>query len=245
MQLTTEKDPCKSPRAAVRMLPGALEKPFARMAQDMDSYRMIRDLSLLGTFIVLLGLPILATAQPPATPAPDIADTTHVFPRLVVREKGTENAWVAYGDSPAFGYGPSPQNILTCLPPGEERDPDLDFRDFGEWAFAHGVTIVRSYPPSDIVGPRYLDVFERAADDTSRFDLEKFNPAYFARLREACTEFRALGIFVHLQLWQAVYWKKNWDTCYYNPEHNANSKLWKNAGPGQFVIDPKRDPALI
>lgn len=207
---------------------------------------MFRTLSLVAAvFSCWVMLPLRANAQPAGAPPADVPDTTHVYPRLVVREKGTENAWVAYGDSPAFGYGPSPQNLLTCLPPGEERDRDLDFRDFAEWAFAHGVTIVRSYPPSAIVGPRYLDLFEHADGDSSRFDLEKFNRRYFARLREACTMFRAHGIFVHLQLWQAVYWKKEWDTCYYNPERNANSKLWKNAGPGKFVIDPKRDAALL
>jgi hypothetical protein len=227
---------------------------------------MFRPLSSFFALIsCLLILPVGVAAQPPGSPpqspgapeqAPGIAppagappaeapDISHSSPRLVVREKGTENAWVAYGDSPAFGYGPSPQNILTCLPPGEERDRDLDFRDFAEWAFAHGVTIVRSYPPSAIVGPRYLDVFEYAQGDTTRVDLEKFNRAYFAKLREACTLFRAHGIFVHLQLWQAVYWKKEWDNCYYNPDRNANSSLWKHAGPGEFVIDPDRNKALV
>ena len=207
---------------------------------------MFRTLSAFAVVVSTLLLPICAGAQPATSPPPDFPDTSHVYPRLVVREKGTENAWVAYGESPAFGYGPSPQKILlTCLPPGEERDRDLDFRDFAEWAFAHGVTIVRSYPPSAIVGPRYLELFEYAGGDTARVDLEKFNRLYFARLREACTMFRAHGIFVHLQLWQGVYWKKDWDTCYYNPERNANSALWKNAGPGKFVIDPDRDKALV
>lgn len=153
--------------------------------------------------------------------------------------------WVSYGEAPAFGYGLSPQNLLTCLPPGEARDPDLDYRDFAEWAYAHGVTIVRSYPPSSVVGPRYVDLFERAAADTARFDLERFNDAWYARLREACSTLRAHGIFVHLQLWQAVYWKKDWTDCYYNPDRNVNGEISKHAGPGEFVVDPKRAPALI
>ncbi len=194
--------------------------------------------------LALVAVAAMLAGPPPAFAAP--ADSAQAaYPRLEIREKGTPQAWVAYGESAALGYGPSPQNLLTCLPPGEARDPDLDFRDFSEWAFAHGVTIVRSYPPSSMVGPRSLDLFERAASDTSKFDLEHFNSAWYARLREACTDLRAHGIFVHLQLWQAVTWKKDWDDCYYNPANNVNEALVKNAGPAAFVIDPKKDAALV
>jgi hypothetical protein len=167
------------------------------------------------------------------------------WPRLELRAAGTENAWVAYGDRAALGYGLSPQNILETLPPGEARDPDFDFRDFAEWAGESGVTILRSYPPSVAVGPRYLDLFVRAVGDTGPFDLERFNPRYFERLREACALFREHGIFVHLQLWQAVTWKKGWDRCYYHPERNVNPELARDAGPGAFVIDPGRNAALL
>lgn len=201
------------------------------------SFAAALSLAAAATLLGTLGVPAPSSAQSPDPNAP--------FPRLEIRAKGSENAWVAYGDAPAIGFGPSPQNLLTCLPPGEARDPDLDFRDFAEWAFAHGVTIVRSYPPSDVVGPRYLDLFERAASDTSRFDLTRFNDAWYARLGEACSLLRAHGIFVHLQLWQAVTWKKEWDDCYYNPARNVNAALVKNAGPGAFVIDPKQDAALV
>jgi hypothetical protein len=177
-----------------------------------------------------------------ASPAPGSDE----FPRLEVRAAGTDRAWVAYGDQAAFGYGLSPQHILTMLPPGETRDPDLDFRDFVEWADAQGITVVRSYPPSFIVGPRYLDLFERASSDPTRFDLTRFNDAYFERLREASALFRDHGIFVDLQLWQAVQWKPaGFQDSYYHPDHNVNPDLARHAGPGEFVIDPSLDPALL
>ena len=167
------------------------------------------------------------------------------WPALAVVDAGTEHAWVSYGGRPAFGYGYSPQSVLAKIPVGEELDPEVDFRDFAPWASARGITIVRSYPPSSIVGERYLELFERAEDDPDRFDLERFNAAYFDRLREACALFREHGIFVHLQLWQAVTWKKFWDTCYYHPDLNVNPELSRQAGPGKFAIDPKRNPALV
>ncbi len=174
-----------------------------------------------------------------------VSRAQHDGPRLAIEAAGTAAAWVSYGGAPAFGFGLSPQGILTCLPPGEAADPDLDFRDFAHFATERGVTIVRSYPPSHEVGPRWLDAFERSASDPDRFDLERFNERYFERLREACLLFRESGIFVHLQLWQAVTWKKSWDRCYYNPGRNVNPELSRHAGPDEFVISPERDLRLI
>lgn len=206
-----------------------------------------------GLLLALAFAPALAQeggasgSAPAMNPGDSAATTEKASPRpqLEIRAAGTPDAWVAFGESPAFGYGLSPQNLLTCLPPGEDRDTDLDFRDFAPWAFAHGVTICRSYPPSSRVGPRYLDLFERAAGDAAKFDLARFNDAYFARLREACALMADHSIFVHLQVWQAVTWKKAWDDCYYNPENNVNADLVQHAGPDEFVIDPKRNQALL
>ncbi len=199
-------------------------------------------LRVLATAAVLL---VVASSRPVGASGEPGASGAGEAPRLRVVEAGTESAWVAYGDAPAFGYGISPQTILMKLPPGDAPDPDIDFRDWADWAGDHGVTIARSYPPSRIVGPRWLDLFERSAEDSSRFDLRRFDERYFTRLREACTSFRDRGIFVHFQLWQAVAWKKNWDTCYYNPENNVNSDLSRHAGPGAFVIDPASNPLLV
>lgn len=176
------------------------------------------------------------------------AKSWHLAPRLTVEEAGTPQAWISWRSAdgtvgPAYGYGLSPQNILTNLPPGDARDPDLDFRDFAEWAEESGVTIVRSYPPSRITGPRWLDAFVEV--EPGKFDLTQFNDDYFRQLAVACRALSDRGVAVHLQCWQAVVWKKNWEGCYYHPDNNVNPELAKNAGPGQFVIDPERNPALI
>ena len=191
----------------------------------------------------MLALALLGAGAPAASGA--AGEPAAEVPRLRVVGAGTVNARVAYGEAPAYGYGLSPQNVLTKLPPGDERDVDIDFRDWAEWAVQNAVTIARSYPPSAIVGPRWIDLFERSPDDPARFDLRRFDERYFARLREACLRFRDDGIFVHLQLWQAVYWKKDWPGCYYHPANNVNPELCAGAGPGGFVVDPARHPELV
>ncbi len=242
--------PRNSRRSAPALVPGPARWAAPRVLAALFAAAACSS----AAFAAALFAPPAAAQAPPSTPSPappssspssSSSSSSSAFPRLELREKGTADVWVAYGKAPAFGYGLSPQNLLTCLPPGDARDPDLDYRDFAEWAFAHGVTLVRSYPPSSIVGPRYLDLFERAASDTSRFDLSRYNDAWYARLREACSALRDRHVFVHLQLWQAVTWKKDWDECYYNPDLNVNAELVRHAGPGEFVVDPKRAPELV
>ena len=61
--------------------------------------------------------------------------------------------------------------------------------------------------------------------DYSKFDLGAFNQKYFEELRKACSLLRKHGFIVHLQLWQAVTWKKSWQGCYYNPKNNVNPDI--------------------
>jgi hypothetical protein len=138
---------------------------------------------------------------------------------------------------PILAYGPSPQNILTYLPRGNGND----YKDWVGWAEQFGIRNVRSYPPSIIVDDPALNLFERANDQSDKFDLNRFNEAYFKSLREACQRFERSGIIVHLQLWQAVYWKKNWQNHYYNPKNNINFKISKNAGVDEFCTIKNAD----
>jgi hypothetical protein len=135
-----------------------------------------------------------------------------------------------HNGQPVLAYGPSPQNILTYLPSGDGND----YQDWAEWARQHTIRNVRSYPPSIAVDPPAVNLFERSPGQPDRFDLTRFNDAYFLLLRQACRRFADEGIIVHLQLWQAVYWKKRWDQHYYNPSNNVNPEISRNAGPGEF-----------
>jgi len=138
---------------------------------------------------------------------------------------------LTYQGRPVFAFGPSPQNILTYLPRGNGND----LSDWVEWAVEFGINNVRSYPPSTEVQVSAINLFKRSNGDDGKFDLNLFNDRYFEDLRKACLLLKKHGMIIHLQFWQAVYWKKAWDDCYYNPKNNVNPDISAHAGPGEFV----------
>ncbi|MFC1809120.1 hypothetical protein ACFL3D_03255 [Candidatus Omnitrophota bacterium] len=158
---------------------------------------------------------------------------------LSVKENNTGRSIIMHENNPVLAFGPSPQKILTYLPKGNGND----FYDWLLWAKKYGITHVRSYPPSIIVDTPARNLFKRAEGDSLKFDLTKFNDDYFAGLREACVACGEAGIIIHLQLWQAVYWKNNWDELYYNPTNNINHDIARYAGPGSFVT--MENPKLL
>jgi hypothetical protein len=137
---------------------------------------------------------------------------------------------LTFKGEPTIAYGPSPQHILTYLPRGNGED----YTAWLDWAIRYGYGNVRSYPPSIIVESPAINLFEFAPGNTGKVDLNKFNDAYFHELRKACRQFERFGIIVHLQLWQAVHWKKKWEENYYNPRNNINPDISRHAGPQEF-----------
>ncbi|MAF27575.1 MAG: hypothetical protein CME07_06880 [Gemmatimonadetes bacterium] len=164
---------------------------------------------------------------------------------LEIRDADTPAAWIARDGVPIFAYGIGPQRLFCRLPVERGGEGSFDIRDFAEWAAGRGVTIVRGYPPSHATGEQFAELFHRAGGDPARFDLTRFHPGYFERLREACLALDRHGIFVHLQMWQAGAWKKEFADSYYHPDRNTNPALAADAGPGRFVIFPGENPALI
>lgn len=151
----------------------------------------------------------------------------------------TNNKILVYGNTIAFGYGPSPQNILTYLPSGQGNN----FRDWLAWAKKYRINHVRSYPPSIIVRKPAVNLFITDSKNMRKYDLNQFNADYFNELKTATQAFRESGLFVHLQLWQAVAWKKQWNRNYYNPKNNVNPEISLNAGPAEFST--LKNPALL
>lgn len=158
---------------------------------------------------------------------------------LEVRKASNGYSYIAHDGHPVFGYGASPQNILTYLPRGQGND----YQDWVTWARKYSINHVRSYPPSIIVSPPAINLYQHASEQPEKFDLSQLNDAYFKELRKACKLFADNGIFVHLQLWQAVYWKRYWQENYFNPENNINPEISRNAGPGEFMA--MGNPALL
>lgn len=158
---------------------------------------------------------------------------------LRIKHNDVNKAYLVYEGNPVFTFGPSPQFILTYLPKGNGND----YVDWCDWAQKFGITNVRSYPPSFIVEEPAENIFIKSNSDPDKFDLRKFNKKYFDELRRACVLFKEHGIVVHLQLWQAVSWKKSWGKHYYNPENNVNPDITAHANPGEFVT--MKNPILL
>jgi hypothetical protein len=57
----------------------------------------------------------------------------------------------------------------------------------------------------------------------NKFDLERFDPAYLARLKEFLTEAAKRGIFVELTLFCATYSDKQWALHPFNPANNVQA----------------------
>ncbi len=161
-----------------------------------------------------------------------VSSMTSVAQRLEVKFTELSDPYIAYGGRPAFGYGASPQSILTYLPMGNGND----YRKWVAWASKYKMNHVRSYPPTHIVEEPAHNIFLAAKQGENKVDLELLNNEYFEELRRACQLMKDRGFFVHLQLWQAVTWKKQWGKNYYNPSNNVNPDISAGAGPGKFTI---------
>ena len=150
---------------------------------------------------------------------------------LTIRTTSRNSACLFYGDEPVHAFGPSPQNILTYLPKGNGNN----ISDWVDWTAKFGTNHVRSYPPSIKVSEPAQNIFEKSNENPKKFDLDRYNQKYFDELRKACQFLRENGFIVHLQLWQAVYWKRYWGNNYYNPKNNINPDISKHAAPKEFV----------
>jgi hypothetical protein len=178
--------------------------------------------SIFISFLFLLGISGICSAQ-----------------GLEIKESFSGLKYISYGNKIAFGYGASPQQILTYLPDGNGNN----YEDWINWATRYKINHVRSYPPSFIVQEPAINVFQYADESKKRFDLKKFNPAYFEELGKACRLMKDNGMFIHLQFWQSVTWKKQWRLNYYNPDNNINPDISLDAGPGAFMS--LKNPVLL
>jgi hypothetical protein len=165
---------------------------------------------------------------------PSLADASG----LEIIRNDVNQALLLYDSKPVIAFGASPQNILTELPKSDSND----FKDWLEWAIKYKIKNVRSYPPSSL---RYQgeNVFQKSKFGSEKIDLNLFNEKYFNELRKACGLLKEQNVIVHLQFWQAVSWKIDWNRNYYNSKNNVNPEISMHAGPGEFVT--MKNPVLL
>jgi hypothetical protein len=77
-----------------------------------------------------------------------------------------------------------------------------------------------------MVGERYLPAWARSdqpgyADGGNKFDLEKWDPAYFERLRDFMREAEAQGILVEVTIFTSFY-NVMWPASPFHPANNIN-----------------------
>jgi len=159
---------------------------------------------------------------------------------LAVINEGTEKACLTYEGKPLFAFGPINEHILWQVKLGSEL---YNVTAWACWQQANGMNYVRCYPASgygwthDISDhPDYLFPFEKVSDEPVRFDLARFNEAYWQNFRAVAQTLRTHGIIVHLQVFQLCYFETSpggelrWPYNFWNPVNNVND-FARSMGP--------------
>jgi len=151
---------------------------------------------------------------------------------LTIAMPGSRLAHFTYRDEPLLSFGGMSDFVFYF--PGSA----YDYRQWADWQAEHGMNHVRAYPPlsygkmevvfdednvphDEIVFP-YMEV----EPGSRRFDLERFNDAYWNELRKKLAYLHSKGIIVHLIVfngWNITYeHSENWDGHFFNPAVNIN-----------------------
>lgn len=159
---------------------------------------------------------------------------------LEVVNKGRRTAYLAYKGKPLFAFGPMNEHIVWQVKLGSQL---YNVRAWARWQQSNGMNYVRCYPASgygwthEIAGHAdYLFPFEKASEKPIRFDLERFNPDYWANFRAVAAELKRHDIIVHLQLFQLCYFETapggqwRWPFNFWNPRNNVND-FTRTVGP--------------
>ncbi len=183
-----------------------------------------------------------------------LASALWAAPGLRVINKGSPRACLSYNGKPLFAFGPMNEHIIWQVKLGSEL---YDVRAWARWQKANGMNYVRCYPASgygwtrEIADhPDYLFPFEKASTDPLKFDLSRFNPAYWSNFRAVAQTLKRNGIIVHLQVFQLCYFETapggelRWPYNFWNPLNNVNEfarSMRPNGGGHHPIIEQVAD----
>ncbi len=156
-------------------------------------------------------------------------------PRVTVEHGPTGKPYLSYGGEPLFAFGPGDESRIT--------GGAADLERWAAWQRDNGMNLLRTYPcsiPLAVYGTPGPEAFHRAGDG-SKWDVDRFDDAFFASFGDAVRRLEEHGILVHLQLWQIVFFKSGptrWDANYLNPRNNINEWTREFERGHQYINAP-------
>jgi hypothetical protein len=151
---------------------------------------------------------------------------------LAIAMPGTQLAHFTYRDAPLLSFGGMSDFVFYF--PGST----YDYRQWADWQAKHGMNHVRAYPPlsyrkmeavldeNNVPRDEIIFPYLETEPGSRRFDLEKFNDAYWKELRKKLRYLNDKGVIVHLIIfngWHITYEHSgNWDGHFFNPAVNVN-----------------------
>jgi hypothetical protein len=126
---------------------------------------------------------------------------------------------------------------------GAVLNPDFEYRKYLETLAADGLNYTRIFSGSYVEAPgafgiarntlapapgRFLAPWARSGtpgyhNGGNKFDLDRWDDAYFARLKDFVAEAGRRGVVVEMTLFSSQYAEMNWANCPLNRENNVNA----------------------
>ena len=153
---------------------------------------------------------------------------------------GTDQVQFTHNGEPLLSFGGMSDFIFYAA------DDAYNYRQWADWAAAHGMNHVRAYPPLSWRRIEYfatnnggstanvLFPYRETSPGSRQFDLTQFNEAYWDRFRQQLEYLESRGIIVHLLMWNGwQLWASDttsgsaaeidWPGHFFNPANNVNS----------------------
>lgn len=151
---------------------------------------------------------------------------------LELKKKGTADVYWTHNGKPLLSFGGLSDFIFYAA------DDAFDYKQWADWAQAHGISHVRAYPPwswrtiekfaiengGAIQNARFP--YKETSTGSRQFDLNQFDSAYWTRFRQQCQYLESKGVIIHLLMtngWQMRNDNDNWGGHFFNPANNINS----------------------
>ncbi len=146
--------------------------------------------------------------------------------RLEIRNPGTKLAYIARDGKPVLAFGCHLEHMFL-------KDNLPDYRVWSDWAQAHGINHCRIRVIQPKIGDRYHPYQSVTG---GKFDLTRFDPAFWKRFRSICVNLRDHGIVMHFLVFphNGHVRSSNWRESLFNPIHNVNPETAHLDGSNHF-----------